>query len=118
MGVSLYVVYDTAKVLAKGLGAKDSIEVTFLRNQADPGSTFDFGIDPPMPKMYRNEKQDSTAAVLTWKWLTTRKGRLTYSYGAGVSPEGITRFRVDLNGVMFDSKPVWQRNPKAVVGFD
>ncbi|MDQ3003383.1 MAG: hypothetical protein M3Y08_19245 [Fibrobacterota bacterium] len=116
MGPSVYLVYDIMDSLKRGVGSRDTIEVSFVTNPADPGSAFDFGPTPPVPKLYLNDVRDSLH--LFWLPVSGKKGRLVYAFGSSESPPPFTRFRADLDGLSFSGKPIWQRNLRTAVGFD
>jgi hypothetical protein len=94
-----------------GNGAIDSLQVSFLKDSKDPSSGYDWGDAGarPAPVIYfNNVKADTTLA--TWKWDDGKAGTLVYKLPGVVG--SATKIVVDLNGVPYLGKPIWQRNRK------
>jgi hypothetical protein len=85
--------------------------VSFLNPQKDKTAPLDWGsadIRPTPVVYFNNVKVDSVSAV--WKWINGKEGILIYKLPGVVA--SATRIVVDLNGVPYLGKPIWQRNRK------
>ncbi len=96
---------DSLNVESSG---RDSLSVSFYPNLTDPAAPrFDWGANPPVPALYFNAEKNSS--VLVWSWSDSKIGRVDYKLPTILTA---TAIRVDMNGVLYHGKPVWQRNPK------
>jgi hypothetical protein len=92
-----------------GNGATDSLQVFFLKDKKDPSSGYDWGnagVRPTPVIYFNNVKVDTTLA--SWNWVDGEEGNLVYKLPGVVG--SATRIVVDLNGVQYLGKPIWQRN--------
>jgi len=107
MGPSVYSRFDKeGRVLKMDKNDTDSVLVSFVKSPTDPKSAIDWGVSQPTTKAYLNEKLDTTIAQ--WHWVDGKNGRVRY-----ILPPAINEYqviRVDLNGVLFNGKPIWHRN--------
>ena len=109
MGPTVYAnISKGSDSLATGPGAVDSLKVEFSKVDKDPSSVLDWGGTRPNPVRYVNGVKDST--ITSWKWVDGKTGRLTYKLPPLLT--SATRIRVDLNGIPYQGKPIWQRNRK------
>jgi len=107
MGPSVYAVYAKGSdTLKTGPSAVDSLRLAFLKMPADPASAYEWGASRPTPAVYVNGSRDTT--VTQWKWVDGKNGVLIYRLPPTLT--SATRIRVDLNGILYQGKPVWQRN--------
>lgn len=106
MGPTVYAFYETA-VDSGVSSARDTVTVKFRRSRTDTAA-FNWGASPPVPKLFDD---NNVASGLEWAWdADGKQGYLTY-----ILPGVVTRpaeLRVDLNGVSYRGKPVWQRNAR------
>lgn len=110
MGPTVYVKYIDKDSLKIGPGMKDSIEVTFRERFTDGSSEWAWGASSirPTPKIYLDDKEPPVG--FSWRWISEKRGLLVYT----LPPTLVAthRLRVDLNGVLYQGKPIWQRNSK------
>lgn len=107
MGPSVYSRFDKeGRVLKMDKHDTDSVAVSFVKSPTDPNSAIDWGASQPAPKAYLNEKLDETVAH--WHWVDGKNGRVRYILPPVI--DGYQVIRVDLNGVLFNGKPIWHRN--------
>lgn len=119
MGPTVYANISAAvdgAILKNKEDESDSLKVEFRKVQSDQSSTLDWENPPPSPIIYLNDvivyKSPSVndTSVIKWKWRNTSKLLIYYKLPHLVT--AATRIRVDLNGVPYLGKPIWQRNRK------
>lgn len=116
MGPQVYAHYNPGAGLESGLGAKDTIEVTFRTKLTDAATAIGFGANTPEPFIFVNDVRDRTH--LQWEWIDGKRGRLIYTYSLSESPPARARFRADVSGIISASGPIWQRNRKDAQGLE
>lgn len=87
----------------------DTLKVQFLKDGKDKSSAFDWVNPQPEPFIYFNGVKADTALV-KWKWVDSKVGHIVYKLPPLISTA--SRFRVDLNGQLYQGKPIWHRNLK------
>jgi hypothetical protein len=110
MGPGVYVSYAKgSNPLKTQPGDSDSIIVEFRRADGQPASVMEWGADRPTPAVYVNGKVD--ANIAKWHWTDNLRGRVEYVIPTPFN-NSLT-IRVDLGGVSYRGKPIWQRNPNS-----
>lgn len=109
MGPTVYVALAKGSdTLMTGPNAVDSLSAAFLKVASDPASKYDWGATRPTPIVTVNGAVDT--AVAKWKWVDGKNGRVNYKLPPTLTTA--TRIRLDLNGVLYQGKPIWHRNRK------
>jgi hypothetical protein len=107
MGRSVYTRFDTSGSVRREPHDEDTLEVSFPTALVKKETAVDFGSSPLKPGLFVGDNKDVN---LDWEWIDGKTGRLIYkvSETMGVRP----LFRVDVNGMLINGKPVWQRDRK------
>jgi hypothetical protein len=107
MGPPVYTRFDTSGTVRREPDEKDTLLVSFPATLLKPETAVDFGSGPLKPNLFVGDNKDVN---LDWEWIDGKSGRLIYkvSESMGVRP----LLRVDVNGMLIDGKPVWQRDRK------
>lgn len=113
MGPGVYSDYEFASTLPKvHAGDTDSVYVNYRTSPTDKESVVDWGDARPTPKIYYNDKVDTTKA----KWMHWKDGKtgvIRYTLPSPV--DGFPVIRADLDGLPIGGRPIWHRNRK--IGF-
>ena len=107
MGPSVYTRFDSNGTVEREPGQEGTLTVSFRTALLKPETAVEFGSSPLRPNLFVGDNKD---LALGWEWIDGKSGHLIYkvSDSMGVRP----LLRVDVNGMLIDGKPVWQRDRK------